>query len=163
MHIPACAPPLGTPPSRKATHAAVDEIGRGKLITVIDGVGYPAVGSICGISNADIASAVGASVLLVGKSGVGDAVDSFNLNATLYMHCMQRMSRFHFWPPRSHKKMTQPVAKSGSTANTSGSTDHKNGSPTLRPRVRTRLQNENGFVEKGLKTHFLVKTHNFLS
>ncbi len=45
------------------------------------GVGYPAVGSICGISNADSANALNASVLLVGKSGVGDAVDSFNLNA----------------------------------------------------------------------------------
>jgi BioD-like phosphotransacetylase family protein len=61
--------------------AAVDTIQRGKKIVVVDGVGYPAVGSICGISNADVARALGAPVLLVGKSGVGDAVDSFNLNA----------------------------------------------------------------------------------
>ena len=47
----------------------------------VSGVGYPAVGSICGISNADAAKALHASVLLVGKSGVGDAVDSFNLNS----------------------------------------------------------------------------------
>lgn len=61
--------------------AAVKEIGIGKRLVLIDGVGYPAVGSICGISNADVAKALQAPVLLVGKSGVGDAVDSFNLNA----------------------------------------------------------------------------------
>jgi hypothetical protein len=46
--------------------------------------GYPAVGSICSISNAHVASALGVPVILIGKSGVGDAVDSFNLNATYF-------------------------------------------------------------------------------
>eukprot|EP00968_Pinguiococcus_pyrenoidosus_P024766 scaffold5039_cov255-Pinguiococcus_pyrenoidosus.AAC.4 len=63
---------------------AVDELGKNKRLVVVDGVGYPAVGSICGVSNADIAEAIGAAVLLVGKSGVGDAVDSFNLNAAYF-------------------------------------------------------------------------------
>jgi hypothetical protein len=49
---------------------------------VVDGVGYPAVGSICGVSNASVAARLGAPVLLVGKKGVGDAVDSFNMNST---------------------------------------------------------------------------------
>jgi hypothetical protein len=62
-------------------HEAVEEISRGKLIVLIDGVGYPAVGSICGISNGDTAKVLNAPVILVSKSGVGDAVDSFNLNA----------------------------------------------------------------------------------
>ncbi|KAG7399206.1 hypothetical protein PHYBOEH_009372 [Phytophthora boehmeriae] len=62
----------------------VDEVGRGKKVVVIDGVGYPAVGSICGVSNAHVAKAVQAPVVLVGKKGVGDAVDSFNLNATFF-------------------------------------------------------------------------------
>ena len=44
--------------------------------------GYPSVGSICSISNGHVASALGAPVLLIGKPGVGDAVDSFNLNST---------------------------------------------------------------------------------
>jgi hypothetical protein len=60
---------------------AVDRIQEGKKIVLIDGVGYPSVGSICGVSNCDVAKALRAPVLLVGKSGVGDAVDSFNLNA----------------------------------------------------------------------------------
>jgi dethiobiotin synthetase len=59
--------------------AAVDRISDKKLITIIDGVGYPSVGSIVGCSSADLAVACAAPVLLVGKSGVGDAVDSFNL------------------------------------------------------------------------------------
>ena len=40
---------------------AVDEIAKGKRFVVIDGVGYPAIGS-----------------------DVGDAVDSFNLNAAFF-------------------------------------------------------------------------------
>lgn len=64
--------------------AKMDEIGRGKKVVVVDGVGYPAVGSICGVSNAAVAFAVQAPVVLVGKRGVGDAVDSFNLNACFF-------------------------------------------------------------------------------
>mmetsp|Transcript_31409 Transcript_31409/g.58490 ORF Transcript_31409/g.58490 Transcript_31409/m.58490 type:complete len:464 (-) Transcript_31409:417-1808(-) len=63
---------------------SVEEIERGKKLVLIDGVGYPAVGSICGISNADSAKVLNASVVLIGKSGVGDAVDSFNLNARFF-------------------------------------------------------------------------------
>lgn len=62
-------------------------------LVLIDGVGYPAVGSICGVSNADLAGALRSGlddddnpvpVLLVGRPGVGDAVDSFNLNASFF-------------------------------------------------------------------------------
>ncbi|TYZ57969.1 hypothetical protein PybrP1_008424 [[Pythium] brassicae (nom. inval.)] len=63
---------------------AVRAVGRGKKVVVVDGVGYPAVGSICGVSNAAVARAVQAPVVLVGKRGVGDAVDSFNLNASFF-------------------------------------------------------------------------------
>lgn len=53
-------------------------------LIVIDGVGYPSVGSICDISNAAVAKALHSPVLLVGKSGVGDAVDSYNLNRVYF-------------------------------------------------------------------------------
>lgn len=85
----------------------VDTLAHNKRILIIDGVGYPSVGSITGTSNAHLARACGypvigttptdgataadatmeripAPVLLVGKSGVGDAVDSFNLNSTFF-------------------------------------------------------------------------------
>lgn len=64
--------------------AAVRNVGKEAKVTVVDGVGYPAVGSICGLSNADVAQALKASVLIVGRSGVGNAVDSFNQNATFF-------------------------------------------------------------------------------
>jgi dethiobiotin synthetase len=63
---------------------SVDEISIGKKIVLVDGVGYPSVGSIINLSNAAVAKALSAPVLLVGKSGVGDAVDSYNLNATYF-------------------------------------------------------------------------------
>lgn len=56
----------------------------GKRVVIVDGVGYPSVGSICNLSNAHIAQALGSPVLLIGKSGVGDAVDSFNINAKYF-------------------------------------------------------------------------------
>ena len=62
----------------------VNEIARGKRLTLVDGVGYAAVGSIVGVSNADVARAVGASVIMVGRQGLGDAVDSFNLAAAFF-------------------------------------------------------------------------------
>ena len=64
--------------------AAVDRISRGKRLTLIDGVGYPAVGSIVACSSADVAIACRAPVVIVGRPGVGDAVDSFNLCASYF-------------------------------------------------------------------------------
>ncbi|CAJ1966892.1 unnamed protein product [Cylindrotheca closterium] len=71
----------------------VDEVAKGKKIVIVDGVGFPAVGSICGTDNASVARASGpldplsgkripAPALVVGGSGVGGAVDAYNLNAT---------------------------------------------------------------------------------
>ncbi|KAL7434576.1 hypothetical protein ACHAXH_009200 [Discostella pseudostelligera] len=82
---------------------AVDKLALNKKVVIIDGVGYPSVGSITGTDNASVAKACGriftpststtsaverspVPVLLIGKSGVGDAVDSFNINATYFTH-----------------------------------------------------------------------------
>ena len=73
------------PPDFAATCArAVDRVSHGKRLTLIDGVGYPSVGSIIGCSSADIAIACRAPVLIVGRPGVGDAIDAFNLCATYF-------------------------------------------------------------------------------
>ena len=79
---------------------AVDILARNKKVVIIDGVGYPAVGSITGTDNASVAKACGRTlfrssgndssmssrspvpVVIIGKSGVGDAIDSFNINST---------------------------------------------------------------------------------
>lgn len=80
---------------------AINKLAVNKKVVIIDGVGYPAVGSITGTDNASLAKVCGRSftaygsnafvtspvpVLIVGKSGVGDAVDSFNINATYFAH-----------------------------------------------------------------------------
>ena len=78
--------------------AAVDKLAKNKKVIIIDGVGYPAVGSICGTDNVSVARACGyelsqpsgekqiipPAVLIVGKRGVGDAIDSYNLNSTYF-------------------------------------------------------------------------------
>lgn len=49
----------------------------------MDGVGYPSVGSVCGVSNAHIASAIKAPVILVGSipdGSLGNTIDTFNMN-----------------------------------------------------------------------------------
>lgn len=76
---------------------AVDKLAEGKRVVIVDGVGFPAVGSICGTDNASVARASGyptiegenkrrrpAGVVLIGGPGVGGAVDAFNLNATYF-------------------------------------------------------------------------------
>jgi len=63
-----------------AIEAKIAELSMGKRFVIIDGVGYPSVGSVVGASNAAIAAHMNAPVLLVGKDGLGDAVDTFNLN-----------------------------------------------------------------------------------
>lgn len=62
----------------------VDRLKRGKQFIIVDGVGYPAVGSIVGTSNADVAALLEAQVLLIGKSGIGDAIDNMNLNRAYF-------------------------------------------------------------------------------
>lgn len=49
------------------------------VLTVVDGVGYPSVGSCCGVGNGDVAKALGAKVLLVAPNGLGDAIDTLEL------------------------------------------------------------------------------------
>lgn len=55
---------------------AIHSLSIGKKYVIIDGVGYPSVGHVCGISNGHIAAALHAPVLLIGRAGVGDAIDS---------------------------------------------------------------------------------------
>jgi hypothetical protein len=63
---------------------AVNKISEGKKLVLVDGVGYPAVGSVVGISNAQVARRLHCPVIIVGKHGVGDAIDSFNLNLAYF-------------------------------------------------------------------------------
>uniref|UniRef100_A0A7S4KWQ5 Uncharacterized protein n=1 Tax=Paramoeba aestuarina TaxID=180227 RepID=A0A7S4KWQ5_9EUKA len=66
----------------KAVHA----LAKGKKFVLVDGIGYASVGSNGSVSNAQIAKALNAPVLLVGKTGVGDAIDSMNLSRIYFHH-----------------------------------------------------------------------------
>merc|ERR1712232_1520634 len=63
----------------------IDELAKGRRVIIVDGVGFPAVGSIVGVDNADVARAARAPVLLVCKSGVGAAIDYFSLNSSYFV------------------------------------------------------------------------------
>jgi len=51
---------------------------------VLEGAGHSGVGSVAGISNARIAHAVAAPVLMVSGAGIGSAVDDISLNLSLF-------------------------------------------------------------------------------
>jgi len=57
----------------------VSTISANKKIVIVDGVGYPSVGSVIGVSNGDVAHTLNAPVLLVSRPGIGNAIDAINL------------------------------------------------------------------------------------
>jgi dethiobiotin synthetase len=59
--------------------SAVAALAIGNRTVVVDGVGYPSVGSCVGCGNGDVASALGAQVLHVCPDGLGDAIDTMEL------------------------------------------------------------------------------------
>lgn len=63
---------------RSRIQKAVNKIAEGKKWVLVDGVGYAAVGSVAGVSNAEVASLLNAPVLAVGRPGIGNAIDSMN-------------------------------------------------------------------------------------
>eukprot|EP01012_Entosiphon_sulcatum_P007011 TRINITY_DN13462_c0_g1_i1.p1 TRINITY_DN13462_c0_g1~~TRINITY_DN13462_c0_g1_i1.p1 ORF type:complete len:360 (-),score=83.03 TRINITY_DN13462_c0_g1_i1:111-1163(-) len=71
---------------------AVQRIAHGKRLVIIDGVGFPSVGSTVGCSNADIARSLDAQVLYVCKSGVGEACDTFSRDAAYLYHTNARLT-----------------------------------------------------------------------
>lgn len=67
-----------------AIEKAVKKIGEGKRLVLVDGVGYPAVGSVIGVSNAHVARHLRLPVLLVARPGLGNAIDSVNGNRAYF-------------------------------------------------------------------------------
>ena len=68
----------------KEISVAVNKLAIGKSFVLVDGVGFPGVGSCVGVSNVEVAKAARAPVVLVGKSGVGGAIDAYSLNSTFF-------------------------------------------------------------------------------
>ncbi len=66
--------------------ASIFSIGKDKDVVIIDGVGDPSVGSVVGVSNVDVALSLPCSVIFVGKSGIGAAIDNTVLCVSFMQH-----------------------------------------------------------------------------
>ena len=55
-------------------------------LVVCEGTGHTGVGSVVGLSNAEVASQLGADVVLVANGGIGSAFDELNLNRVMCLH-----------------------------------------------------------------------------
>ncbi len=53
-------------------------------LVVVEGTGHPGVGSVFGLSNADVAAALDIPVILVLDGGVGSTIDSFMLCSSIF-------------------------------------------------------------------------------
>lgn len=69
---------------RRAIIAACSELEKKYDFLIIEGAGHGGVGSVVGMSNARIAADLNAPVLLVTGGGIGNVIDSVELNLALY-------------------------------------------------------------------------------
>lgn len=65
---------------------AIITLGNEKAVVIIDGIGDPSVGSVVGVSNVAISRELACSVIFVGKSGIGRALDNSVLCVS-FMQC----------------------------------------------------------------------------
>ena len=53
-------------------------------IIIFEGTGHPGVGSIVGLSNADVAKMLGSSVIMIVEGGIGSTIDRLNVSVALF-------------------------------------------------------------------------------
>ena len=51
---------------------------------IYEGTGHPGVGSVCDVSNAQVAQLVDAPVVMVVEGGIGSTIDKLNMNLALF-------------------------------------------------------------------------------
>jgi hypothetical protein len=64
--------------------AAYAAIADGREIVLIEGTGHAGVGAVIGLSNAEVASSLGARAIIVSEGGVGRPIDEIVLNRALF-------------------------------------------------------------------------------
>ncbi|HEY3308375.1 MAG TPA: AAA family ATPase [Desulfuromonadaceae bacterium] len=69
---------------REAIMAACSEMEKKYDFLIIEGAGHGGVGSVVGVNNAKVAKMLGAPVLMVTGGGIGNVIDSIELNLALY-------------------------------------------------------------------------------
>jgi hypothetical protein len=63
---------------------ADQRLSRKHDVVVFEGTGHPGVGSVVGLSNADVAKLVDAEVIMVVEGGVGSTIDELNMCSALF-------------------------------------------------------------------------------
>jgi BioD-like phosphotransacetylase family protein len=59
-------------------------VSAGREVLLVEGTGHAGVGSVIGLSNADVAGMLGARALIVSEAGVGRPIDEIVLNRALF-------------------------------------------------------------------------------
>ncbi|HMR43271.1 MAG TPA: AAA family ATPase [Saprospiraceae bacterium] len=63
---------------------ASSRLSRHHDVVVYEGTGHPGVGSVVNLSNADVASLVGAKVVMIVEGGIGSTLDELNMCTALF-------------------------------------------------------------------------------
>ncbi len=71
-------------PYRERILKAAEWLHRYHEAVVYEGTGHPGVGSVVGLSNADVAKMLGASVVMVVEGGIGSTIDRLNMCTALF-------------------------------------------------------------------------------
>ncbi len=64
---------------------------RNKEVIVAEGSGHPGVGGIVGLSNADVAGLIGASVIFLSGGGIGKALDMLEVDLSYFLYKRTRV------------------------------------------------------------------------
>ncbi|MEM9820239.1 MAG: AAA family ATPase [Bacteroidota bacterium] len=71
-------------PYNKKIKDAAHFLHQNNEMVVYEGTGHPGVGSIVGLSNADVAKMLDAKVVLVVEGGIGNTIDKLNMSLSLF-------------------------------------------------------------------------------
>ncbi len=71
-------------PYRERIERAAEWLHRYHQAVVYEGTGHPGVGSVVGLSNADVARLLDASVIMVVEGGIGSTIDRLNMCTALF-------------------------------------------------------------------------------
>jgi len=69
---------------RKTIERSFQKLIKGKDAIIIEGTGHAGVGSVIDFSNADVASLLGAKVIIISEGGIGKSIDEIILNKALF-------------------------------------------------------------------------------
>jgi dethiobiotin synthetase len=72
--------------------AAMEHVSDASDVVLIEGTGHCGVGSVVGVNNAQVASMIGADMVLIANGGLGSAFDELELNRVLCQHYNVRIA-----------------------------------------------------------------------